>query len=154
MTEQPLSMRELELLIAFKRTGDDVMGKISFDLEKRAGLSAVEFNLLWKLESMGSTPVRQKTLADAIQWEKSRLSHLLTRMERRNLVARKAEGSRNTTVSISAMGRHTLRNARPIHAESVRKNLLCFMSEGEQEVVLRLFSLISGRLSTAVDISM
>lgn len=153
MINKPLSTRELELLIAFKRTGDCVMAKISADLEKKAGISAVEFNLLGKIETMGSTPVRQKTLADSIHWEKSRLSHLLTRMERRGLVARKAQGARNTTVSISTAGRRTLRSARPVHAESVRKNLLGFMTDGEAEVILRVFSQISGTRPAVVDIS-
>ena len=139
MTNEPLSLRELELLIAFKTTGDGVMAKISADLERKAGISVVEFNLLWKIETMGSTPVRQKILADSIHWEKSRLSHLLTRMERRGLVARKAEGPRNTKVSISTVGRRTLRNARPVHAESVRMNLLRFMTDGEADVILRDF---------------
>jgi hypothetical protein len=93
-----LNDREIQILMVFKKVSDTVMGKISADIEEATGLSGVEFGVLLRIEELGPAPIRQQGLAESLEWEKSRLSHLLTRMEGRGLVKRKADGPKNTTV--------------------------------------------------------
>ena len=57
-------------------------------LQADAGLSLADFDVLVALSDRAGEPVRAGELAGLLQWEKSRLSHHLARMERRGLVAR------------------------------------------------------------------
>jgi DNA-binding MarR family transcriptional regulator len=144
VNESFLNDREIQILMAFKKVSDTVMGKISADIEEATGLSGVEFGVLLRIEELGPAPIRQQGLAESLEWEKSRLSHLLTRMEGRGLVKRKADGPKNTSVSITASGRRAVQTARPVYASSVRRHLLRFMNDDEANAILQIFSQISG----------
>src|SRR3954471_21683659 len=58
-------------------------------LQRDCGISKAEFGVLVTLRR----PMRVGELADALGWEKSRVAHLLTRMEKRGLVARTEDGA-------------------------------------------------------------
>jgi DNA-binding MarR family transcriptional regulator len=67
-------------------------------------------------------PLRVFELAEAVQWEKSRLSHHLARMERRGLVERQdcPDDARGAFVVLTAAGRDAIERAAPTHVETVR----------------------------------
>ena len=66
--------------------------------------------------------LRPSEIGSAIQWEKSRLSHHLTRMQRRGLVVRQdvAGDARGSTAVLTATGRAAIEAAAPAHAATVR----------------------------------
>ena len=64
-------------------------------------------------------------LGRQLQWEKSRLSHHLTRMERRGLVVREGcpTDRRGAFIALSPAGRTALAAAAPGHVETVRQSV-------------------------------
>lgn len=87
-----------------------------------ADLSMPDFAVLVPLSEEPDGRLRAFELGRALQWEKSRLSHHLTRMERRGLVCRQDCGSdrRGAYVAITPAGRAAIEAAAPAHVEAVR----------------------------------
>ena len=76
-------------------------------------------------------------------WEKSRLSHQLSRMQRRKLIARRAGDGRATLVVLTSTGRGMLEVALPVRAESVRRNLLSRLTPEQIDMIVRISNLLS-----------
>jgi DNA-binding MarR family transcriptional regulator len=86
--------------------------------------------------------MRQQALADCLGWDKSRLSHQLTRMAGRGLIKRHASDKRLVLVQITRLGRKTLDNAMPVHAESVRRNLLSRLTAEQIATIVRVSNIL------------
>ena len=88
-----------------------------------AGLSMSDYEVLVHLTDDPAGRVRVTELAGQLQWERSRVSHHVTRMERRGLVEREecADDGRGAYVAITAAGRTAIEQAAPGHAQAVRR---------------------------------
>jgi DNA-binding MarR family transcriptional regulator len=91
-------------------------------MQADADLSMPDFAVLVPLSEAPDQRLRAFALGRALQWEKSRLSHHLTRMERRGLVTREDCGTdrRGAFVVLTADGRTALEAAAAPHVEAVR----------------------------------
>src|ERR1700678_847069 len=58
-------------------------------LQQDCGLTLPEYEVLVQLSEAPQRRLRPFQICEALNWEQSRLSHQLTRMERRGLVARR-----------------------------------------------------------------
>jgi DNA-binding MarR family transcriptional regulator len=98
-----------------------VASQIDGALQARVGISKAEFSVLRALGTAADSTLRVGALAAALQWEKSRVSHLLTRMENRRLVDRREAGApgRRTAVTLSHHGDEVLEAALNVHESSV-----------------------------------
>ena len=105
MPNERLSPQELRIWHAFKLMGEDVLSRVEHDLTEATGLSGPEFGVLLRLAGLGKGEMRQQALAERLGWDKSRLSHQLTRMQRRDLVTRHESGERSVLVLITKLGR-------------------------------------------------
>jgi len=67
--------------------------------------------------------LRARELGIEIGWDHSHLSHHLTRMEKRGLIAREecVEDGRGLMVRVTDAGRTTIEAAAPAHAENVQR---------------------------------
>lgn len=92
------------------------------DIQAHTALSMPDFAVLVALTD-ACRGVRAFSLAETLQWEKSRLSHHLARMERRGLVTRGgcAEDGRGQQVAVTPAGRAAIEAAAPHHVETVRR---------------------------------
>lgn len=90
-------------------------------LQHEFGLSAPDFEILVNLSESPRQRMRAFELAEATQWEKSRLSHHLSRMEKRGLIRREACGSRYPEIVLTDAGRDAIEAAAPANATRVRK---------------------------------
>jgi len=142
MPIKPLSPQELRVWHAFKVMGEEVLARVGRDLAVSAGLSGPEFGVLSRLASIGKGEMRQQDLARSMGWDKSRLSHQLTRMQERKLVERCEAEKRVVLVVLTKQGREKLEAARPIHAESVRRNLLGRLSAEQIATVVRVSNIL------------
>ena len=86
--------------------------------------------------------MRQQELATVMAWEKSRLSHQLSRMQRRKLIERQSGGGRATLVVLTAIGREMLEQALPVRAESVRRNLLSRLTPQQIDTIIQVSNLL------------
>ena len=142
MPIKPLSPQELRVWHAFKMMGEEVLARVGRDLAASAGLSGPEFGVLSRLASIGKGEMRQQDLARSMGWDKSRLSHQLTRMQERELVERCEAEKRAVLVVLTRQGREKLDAARPVHAESVRRNLLARLSAEQIATVVRVSNIL------------
>jgi DNA-binding MarR family transcriptional regulator len=142
MPAKLLSPRELRVWHAFRGMGEDVLGRVGRDIAKATGLSGPEFGVLSRLAAIGKGEMRQQALAHMMGWDKSRLSHQLTRMQARSLVERRRTEGNTVLIALTAVGRERLEAARPIHAESVRRNLLSRLSQEQIDTLVRVSNIL------------
>jgi DNA-binding MarR family transcriptional regulator len=93
------------------------------ELQDDAGLSTQDYEVLVHLTDNPEGRMRVTDLARLMQWERSRVSHHVTRMERRRLVQRVecAEDGRGAFVVITPQGRAAIEHAAPGHVNTVRR---------------------------------
>ena len=100
-----------------------LQSQLNRQLQADSGLSLADFDVLVALTDRPDVQVRVLELAEALQWEKSRLSHHLARMERRGLIERRdcPDDARGAFVVLSEAGREAIERAAPAHVETVRR---------------------------------
>jgi DNA-binding MarR family transcriptional regulator len=88
-------------------------------------LSMPDFGVLVNLSEAEGEHLRVTDLARTLRWEKSRLSHQLTRMEKRGLITRRScdHDGRGAHAVLTPDGRAALERVAPAHAEQVRRLL-------------------------------
>jgi DNA-binding MarR family transcriptional regulator len=91
---------------------------------QESSLSPADYQVLLALSEEDGRRLRSSELAAAIDWERSRLSHHLGRMERRGLVRRDdcATDSRGAEVSLTPEGAAAFRRATVPHLRAVKKH--------------------------------
>ena len=96
---------------------------LGIQLQRDTGLSDSDYGVLVMLSEAPEQRLRPSELGRALQWEKSRLSHHLSRMETRGLVKRMPcrTDSRGALVVMTASGRRALERAAPMHVDHVRR---------------------------------
>ncbi len=119
-----LSKGEIEIWHAWKRATEAVTAQVGRDITEETGLSGADYGVLSRLVDLGGGELRQQELANEMGWDKSRLSHHLTRMEEREMVVRKKADGTAVKIAITAAGKRALKTARPVHARAVRKALV------------------------------
>lgn len=101
-------------------------------------LTSSEYSVLVSLSEAGDREMRLRDLCIALEWDRSRTSHQITRMDKKGLVSKvKCEGdARGVIVELTPEGERRLKQAVPAHVETVRR--LVFDPMGpEQADVLR-----------------
>lgn len=91
-----------------------------------AGVSVADLELLEPLLAAGERGLRAKDLAAAAEWQDSRVSHQLRRMESRGLVTRSRDrqDARGTVVALTEAGTRAARAAQATRRALVRELLL------------------------------
>jgi DNA-binding MarR family transcriptional regulator len=99
--------------------------QISRDLG-RDGLSAPDYDVLSTLSEAEGDRWRVTEFARRLLWDQSRLSHHLSRMEKRGLVTREdcTHDGRGAFVILTDAGRRALEAAAPHHVASVRAQFI------------------------------
>src|SRR3954454_6100365 len=99
--------------------------RLNREMQEESGISISDFSVLVCLSEHPDARMRVLELARGLGWEKSRLSHQLTRMQQRGLIERSncSEDRRGAFVVLTAQGRRTVEAAAPRHVDSVRRYL-------------------------------
>jgi DNA-binding MarR family transcriptional regulator len=142
MPNDLLSPQEFRVWHAFRLMGEDVLTRVGRDLTAAAGLSGPEFAVLSRLAGIGKGNMRQQALAECLGWDKSRLSHQLTRMQRRGLIKRQETDERSVLVLLTKLGQKTLHAAMPVHAASVRRSLLSRLTAEQTATLVRISNIL------------
>lgn len=142
MAAKLLSARELRVWHAFRLMGEEVLALVGRDIAQATGISGSEFAVLSRLAAIGKGELRQQALAVMMDWDKSRLSHQLTRMQERALVERRTGDGQAVLVVLTRTGRERLEAARPVHAESVRRHLLSRLTPEQIDTIVRVSNLL------------
>lgn len=113
-------------------------------LQRDSPLSLQDFEVLVHLTETGVNRLRVADLAQVLQWERSRLSHHVKRMEKRGLVVREEcpDDGRGAFVVLTDDGLAAIRQAAPGHAQTVKD--LVFSSLTKRE--LEIFTIATGKI--------
>ncbi|WP_020502274.1 MarR family winged helix-turn-helix transcriptional regulator [Sciscionella marina] len=110
-------------------------------LQRDCGISKAEFSVLMALSRAPGRELNVADLVAELDWEKSRVSHQLTRMENRGFVQRIQHGAtgRRIRVGLTGTGQRTTQNAVRAHGANIRR---CFFDSltTEQAATLRAWS--------------
>ena len=106
-----------------------------------SGLSAADFKVLHPLSEAPDGVLRARELCAEIAWDRSRLSHHVSRMEKRGLVTREecVEDGRGLMVRITDAGRKAIEAAAPAHVENVQRYFFDLLSDAELETLGSVF---------------
>lgn len=117
-----MTSRELAVWRALIDTTTDLRRVLGAQLLHESGLSPADYQVLLALSEADGKRLRSSELAANIDWERSRLSHHLGRMERRGLICRGdcATDSRGAEVSLSDEGAEKFRGATVPHLRAIR----------------------------------
>lgn len=121
------------------------------ELQADAGLSLPDFDVLVRLTDAPDGRVRVNDLAQALQWEKSRVSHHVTRMERRGLIRREEcpEDARGAFVVMTPGGRAAIERAAPGHVRTVRRLVFDQLTPDEVETLSSITRKVLARLEAS-----
>ncbi|CAN5802042.1 MarR family transcriptional regulator [soil metagenome] len=114
--------------------------RLARELADGSDLSMTDYEVLSTLSEADDHRWRITELAERMCWSPSRLSHHLTRMERRDLVERDScpTDGRGTVVRLTDGGMATLVAAAPDHVASVRRHLFDHLDDDEVHALARL----------------
>lgn len=117
-------------------------------LQADSGLSLTDFDVLVQLTDRAEPRMRVGELAEALQWEKSRLSHHLGRMQRRGLVTREEcpDDARGAYIALTELGRDAIEQAAPAHVETVRELVFDQLADGEVDALIAISERVLDRL--------
>ena len=104
------------------------------ELQQDSGLTLPEYEVLVQLSETPQQRLRPFQICEALNWEQSRLSHQLTRMERRGLVSRQecAVDGRGAFIGLTAAGADAIGAAAARHVAAVRRLIFDRLSDAQR----------------------
>jgi len=132
---QRLDERQRLMWKAYRDLYQELSTVMEDQLLRDAGLSGSEYAVLVELSHSPDGVLRARELGSELGWDRSRLSHLVGRMEKRRLVAREEceEDARGSMVRLTDAGRATVDGVAPEHSEAIRRNFFNALSNDELE---------------------
>jgi DNA-binding MarR family transcriptional regulator len=118
-----LTAREQAAWRAYLDMTAKLNARLEREMQQQSGISIADYSVLVQLSEHVDARMRVLELARALGWEKSRLSHQLTRMQQRGLIERSncSEDRRGAWIVLTERGRDAIVAAAPRHVESVRR---------------------------------
>jgi DNA-binding MarR family transcriptional regulator len=119
---------------------------------QESSLSPADYQVLLALSEAEGRRLRSSELAQTIDWERSRLSHHLKRMERRGLVRRDecATDNRGAEVSLTGDGARVFRRATAPHMRAIKKQFADALSLEQFEALADVLSALNNHLQRDV----
>jgi DNA-binding MarR family transcriptional regulator len=129
-----------------------VSERLSNALITACGLSINEFETLLRLEH-ATEGRRVCDLHDTVRLTQSALSRMVGRLVDRGLVQRHGDprDKRSVQLVITPVGRDVLRQAIPVHAETIRTTLIDRLTTAELDVVADVLTRVAKELRTPGD---
>jgi len=124
---------------------------IDRQLTQASGLSAADYQLLVPLSEAPAKELRARDLGRDVDWERSRLSHQIRRMEQRGLISRSEcpTDARGTMIALTDAGAAAISDAAPPHVDWVRENFIGLLTPAELVTLREISERVLGRLVAA-----
>ncbi len=103
-----------------------LLAHLARELAESCNLTQAEFEILVVVSEAPGRRIRSRDLSAALHWERSRLSHQISRMEARGAITRAAcdNDARGFDVVLTPAGLRAIQTAAPLNLEAVRH---CFI---------------------------
>jgi DNA-binding MarR family transcriptional regulator len=146
-----LTAAEVDAWLSVVRLMTWLPWSIDQQLRRDANLGMAEYQVMARLSQSPWRTLRMSALADLANASLSRLSHLITRLERRGLVRREPDPAdgRFTNAILTDEGFRTLAAAAPVHVAHVRSLVIDVLSPEQ----LRRMGLAADRIMSHIDTS-
>jgi len=143
-----LDDRQQRVWQGYLHLNQDLIAVLEQQLTRESGLSGADYRVLVPLSEAPDGLLRARDLGAEIGWDRSRLSHHLSRMENRGLVCREecAEDARGLMVRLTKSGRRAIEEAAPGHAEAVRRYFFDQLSDDEIATMAGVFDRVLDNL--------
>jgi DNA-binding MarR family transcriptional regulator len=134
-----LSPREDRAWGAFIHAHQQIEVHLSRRLQE-SGLSGADYEVLAALSALDGDRMPAHALCNALNWEKSRLSHQVRRMQKNGLISRETnpDDARSTMVCLLPAGLAAVEKAAPRHVEDVRRNFIDLFTPAELDTIATL----------------
>src|SRR5260370_33705814 len=119
---------------------------------QESGCSPADYQVLLALREADGRRLRSSELAASIDWERSRLSHHLGRMERRDLISRSdcATDSRGSEVSLTNYGAEMFRRTGAPHLRAIKKHFADALTPEQFEALADILQAVQNHLHPEV----
>ncbi|GAA1839631.1 MarR family winged helix-turn-helix transcriptional regulator [Asanoa iriomotensis] len=145
----PLSPREARAWDGYRRMQGLLASQLNRQLTADTGLSDADFAILSALLGAPGHRLRGLALRCEVQWEKSRLSHHLGRMQTRGLVVREecVEDSRGAVFQLTDAGKAAVEAATDDRVAAVRTYLLDLLTPEQLDALTEISGAVLARLA-------
>lgn len=143
-----LDEREARVWQAYRDVVRDLQSAFDRQLADDAGLSGADFALLAPLSESPEEVLRTRDLGLMVGWGRSRISHQVSRMQKRGLVVREdcADDARGSMVRLTPDGRAAIETAAPEHVNTVRRLFFDPLSDEEVDLLGGIFERLLERI--------
>ncbi|MFJ8794222.1 MarR family winged helix-turn-helix transcriptional regulator [Streptomyces sp. NPDC102462] len=135
-----LNQEEKAAWDSFIRMQEKLIGRLSRHVQADSGMSASDYIVLVSLTERGDGRMRFSDLVKRVEWEKSRVSHQVTRMAKRGLVAKEEcpEDGRGAFIVATPAGYKAIEEAAPPHVEHVRRLFIDALTPNQLSTLARI----------------
>jgi DNA-binding MarR family transcriptional regulator len=150
MPEVPtLTPEEWDVWRSFRTMRRQLDLALEHELQRDAHVSGPDYEILITLFEAPEKQLRAREISGRLGWEKSRLSHQVTRMVARGLVERTEcdADARGTWIGLTTKGRLATLGAVRAHAQTIRRLFFDVLTEAELEAL----GSASSRVLEAID---
>jgi DNA-binding MarR family transcriptional regulator len=146
-----ITTRELAIWRSLLDTTAELHRVMSEQLQE-SGLSPGDYQVLLALKEADGLRLRSSELAATIEWERSRLSHHLGRMEQRGLIQREdcATDNRGAEVSLTESGMAAFRRASAPHLRAIKKHFVDALTPEQLEALADVLQSLQQHLHAEV----
>jgi DNA-binding MarR family transcriptional regulator len=135
---------------AFLEASQLLFERLDRQLQREAGLSHADYEILARLSEAEGQRLRMSELASCTLFSRSRLSHAVARLERDGMVRRQScqSDGRGTFAVLTPKGLDALSSAAPGHVEEVRRQVFDHLSPAQIDELHRISDAIRNRLAS------
>ena len=135
---------------AFLEASQLLFERLDRRLQRHAGLSHADYEILVRLSEAEGRRLRMSELAACTLFSRSRLSHAVARLERDGMVRRQGcpSDGRGTFAVLTPKGLDRLADAAPAHVEEVRRHVFDRLTPAQVGELRRISDAIRGHLAT------
>lgn len=139
---------ELRVWRGYLETTDILRGRLADRMQEVSALSMGDYTVLLALNEAEGQQLRSSALAHHIGWERSRLSHHLGRMEKRELIRRErcAEDSRGSDVILTPVGADAFRRSSVPHLRDIHDLFTSALSPAQLAAVADIVATLQAHL--------
>ncbi|MFC8434214.1 MarR family winged helix-turn-helix transcriptional regulator [Streptomyces sp. NPDC057253] len=147
-----LDEREERAWRGFQEMRINMTALLARRLTRKCGLSEADYSVLLHVSEAPGHRIRSRDLCRILQWDRSRLSRQITRMESRGTITRAScDDARGFDVVLTESGLAAVRVASRIQLEAVRHCFADLLTSEQLETLGDITELVTKHLATEHD---
>ena len=145
-----LDEREARAWRGFHRVRTSLLAHLSRQLAASCDISQADFEILIAVSEAPGQRIRARDLGKQIQWERSRLSHQIARMEARGTITRAPceNDARGFDVVLTTAGQKAVEAAARVNLEAVRHCFIDVLTDEQLDCLGDIADAVTSHLMT------